>query len=163
MLLLWAHKCNSHYSPYSPFHQCIFKANKPYQPLVSEVLCQLGDPFIKGEVLQFHHLTQALQTAHQEHVNCWNAMWWAQQLELLANNAFIVTCMECFEKANGYSLLHTRLMRESIQHVKDDKGLAQAHELLYFQLQVAGWPQSPLIPNPPLSNLADCFNCTPFT
>jgi hypothetical protein len=53
-------------------------------------------------------------------------------------------------------------MRESHQHVGDNDNVANVRELLYFQLQAAGCPQSPPIPNPPLSNLADRFDCTPF-
>jgi hypothetical protein len=67
-----------------------------------------------------------------------------------------------FEEGNGYALLHTALMRESLQHVGDNDDTANARELLYFQLQAAGRPQSPPIPDPPLSNLADRFDCTPF-
>jgi hypothetical protein len=67
-----------------------------------------------------------------------------------------------FEEGDGYSLLHTALMRESLQHIGDDDNMANARELLYFQLQAAGHPQSPPVPDPPLSNLANRFDCTPF-
>jgi hypothetical protein len=67
-----------------------------------------------------------------------------------------------FEEADGYRSLHTALMRESLNHVGDDDATANARELLYFQLQAAGRPQSPPIPDPPLTNLADRFDCTPF-
>jgi hypothetical protein len=67
-----------------------------------------------------------------------------------------------FEEGDRYSLLHTALMRESLQHVGNDNDTANARELLYFQLQATGRPQSPPILDPPLSNLADRFDCTPF-
>ena len=67
-----------------------------------------------------------------------------------------------FKLADAYCLLHTHLMHQSIQHVRDDNAMVNARELLYFQLQAEGHLSSPLTLEPPLMNLMDCFNCTPF-
>ena len=47
-------------SPFHPFCQRSFEHGQPYQRLVDRALHSLGDPFIKGEVLQFRQLTQEL-------------------------------------------------------------------------------------------------------
>jgi hypothetical protein len=159
---------NGRHSPYSTFQQHIFEANQPYQPMVDTALRNIDDPFLEGKAIRFQRLMRALQDARQEYVDSQTAMQWAQCLKLLANNALMATCMELdtsiarFEEGDKYSLLHTTLMRESLQHVGDDNTTANARELLYFQLQAVGRPQSPPIPDPPLSNLMDRFNCMPF-
>ena len=44
---------NGTQSPFHPFCQHIFEFGQPYQLIVDQAIQQLGDPFIKGEVLQF--------------------------------------------------------------------------------------------------------------
>ena len=56
-------------SPFHPFCQRIFGCDQPYQHLIDHALHTLGDPFIKGEVLQFQQLTKELQEAWQEVVD----------------------------------------------------------------------------------------------
>ena len=77
-------------SPFNPFRQRLFKYGQPYQHLVDQAVHSLGDPFVKGEVLQFRHLMQELLKAHQEVVNARKEVHHTQQVELLATSALAI-------------------------------------------------------------------------
>ena len=160
-------------SPFHPFRQRIFEAKQPYQPIVDRAVQQLGDPFVKGEVLQFRHLTRELQEARQEVVDARAEVRHAQQVEMLATSALSATrqvvdaSVERFEQAGAYRVLYPFLFRQALRHVGDDEAMVDVQDHLHCQLQAGGRPSSPDSPNldsspPDLTDILARFNDTPM-
>lgn len=116
---LRAQPCDRTQSPFHPFCQHLFEYGQPYQHLVNRALHSLGDPFIKGEVLHFRHLTQELLKAQQEVVDAQAEVRHAQQVEMLATSALtaarqaVDASADRFEQAGAYGILHPHLFRQS--------------------------------------------------
>ena len=131
-------------SPFHPFRQRIFEYGQPYQPIVERAVQQLGDPFIKGEVLQFRHLTQELCEARQEVVDARTEVRHAQQIEMLASSALttaqqaVDASIERFEQARAYRALYPFLFRQALRHVSDNEAMVDTRDHLHCQLQAGG-------------------------
>jgi hypothetical protein len=160
-------------TPFDPFRQRIFEAGHAYQPIVDRAIQQLGDPFIKGEVSQFRHLTHELQEARQEVVDARTSVRHAQQVEILATSALaaarqaVDASIDRFEQAGAYRTLHPFLFRQALRHVGDDDAMVDARDHLYCQLQAGGRPTSPSPSTPAASppNIDDIlarFDDTPM-
>ena len=109
----------------------------------------MGNPFIKGEVLQFQQLTQELQEARQEVVDAHTEVCHAQQVEILATSALaaarqaVDASAKCFKQAAVYRTLHMHLVRQSFRHVGDNDAMVDVRDLLHCQLQAGGCPTLP--------------------
>ena len=57
---------SAHISPFTLFQQRLFEQDPKYTHLVDNVLDQLNDPFIKGEVLHFCHVAVSLTPERQK-------------------------------------------------------------------------------------------------
>ena len=164
---------NGAQSPFHPFRQRIFESGQPYQAVVDRAVQQLGDPFVKGEVLQFRHLTQELQEARQEVVEARTDIRHTQQVEMLATSALaaarqaVDTSIDRFEQAGAYRALHPFLFRQALRHFGDDEEMVDIRDHLYCQLQAGGRPSSPTpssstSPPPDLADVLARFNNTPM-
>ena len=141
-------------SPFNPFQQRVFESGQPYQPIVDQAVQRLGNPFIEGEVLHFHHLTQELREARQEVVDARLEVRHAQQVEMLATSALaaarqaVDASVDRFKQAGAYRALHPFLFCQALRHVGDDEAMVDIHEHLHCQLQVGGRPSSPDVSSP---------------
>ena len=160
-------------SPFNLFRQRIFEFGQPYQSIVERAVQQLGDPFIKGEVLQFCQLTRELQEARQEVVNARTEVRHTQQVELLATSALaaarqaVDASADRFEQAGAYRTLHLFLFRQALQHVGDDEAMIDVRDHLHCQLQAGGRPSSPSVSSqnsspPNLNDVLARFDDTPM-
>ena len=124
-------------------------------------------------MLQFRHLTQELQEAHQEVVEARTEVRHAQQVEMLATSALaavrqvVDTSTERFEQAGAYRVLHPFLFHQTLRHVSDDEAVVDIRDHLHCQLQAGGRPSSPTPSNansssPDLTDILARFNDTPM-
>ena len=160
-------------SPFNPFRQCVFEFGQPYQLIIDQAVQQLGDPFVKGEVLQFRHLTQELQEARNEVVDARAEVRHVQQVEMLATSALaaarqaVDASVERFEQARAYRTLHPFLFRQAIRHVGDNEAMVDTRDHLHCQLQAGGRPSLPDpsssdSPPPDLTDILARFDDTPM-